>query len=32
VPVQPPAVRGGEQRPFGALADHQVDGAGRVGW
>ena len=25
VPVQPPAVRGEEQRPFGPLADSQVD-------
>jgi hypothetical protein len=28
VPGQPPPVRGGEQRSFGALADGQVDGAG----
>jgi hypothetical protein len=28
VPVQPPTVRGDEQRPFGALADGQVDSAG----
>ena len=28
VPVQPPSVRGGEQRPVGALADRQIDGAG----
>jgi hypothetical protein len=28
VPVQPPAVRGGEQRPLGALAGRQVDRAG----
>jgi hypothetical protein len=25
VPVQPPPVRGDEQRPFGALADGQID-------
>ena len=28
VPVQPPAVRGQEHRPFGALADGQVDRSG----
>jgi hypothetical protein len=28
VPVKPPPVRGGEQRPFGALADRQVDRPG----
>ena len=28
VPVQPPTVRGNEERPFGALAGRQVDGAG----
>jgi len=28
VPVQPPAVRGDEQRPCGALAAGQVDGPG----
>jgi hypothetical protein len=28
VPVQPPPVRGDEQRPLGALADGQVDRAG----
>ena len=28
VPVQPSPVRGGEQRPFGSLADSQVDRPG----
>jgi hypothetical protein len=28
VPVQPPALRGEEHRPFGALADGQVDRPG----
>jgi hypothetical protein len=28
VPVQPPPVRGPEHRPFGALADGQVDRPG----
>jgi len=28
VPVQPPPVRGEEQRPFGPLADGQVDRPG----
>jgi hypothetical protein len=31
VPVQPPPVRSGEQRPAHALADRQVDRAGRPG-
>jgi len=30
VPVQPPTVRGGEQRTFSALADRQVDRPGRA--
>jgi hypothetical protein len=30
VPVQPPSVCGEEERPFGALADGQVDRAGGV--